>query len=91
MGQSMTQLRTIRLRRGLSQTQLAERTGLARPYLSQLETGIKSGSLDTLRRLAKVLGVSTDQLLGPSISEILPSTSIPNLAPLDEVAAHNRR
>jgi len=69
MAQKMTQLRAIRLRRGLSQTQLAERTGLARPYLSQLEAGIKSGSLDTLKLLAEVLGVTTDDLLGSSIPD----------------------
>ncbi len=63
----MNQLRAIRLRRGLSQTELARRTGLARPYLSQLEAGLKSGSIETLQILSTALGVSAEALLAPSI------------------------
>ena len=62
----MIQLRPIRLRRGLTQTELAFRTGLARPYLSQLERGLKSGSIDTLKLLAEILGVTTDDLIAAS-------------------------
>ncbi len=65
----LTQLRTIREQRGYSQTKLSELTGLARPYLSQLESGIKSGSVETLKLLADVLGVSTDDLIASSIPD----------------------
>lgn len=59
----LTQLRTIRMQRGLSQTQLAQQAQIARPYLSQLESGIKSGSIETLKVLAETLGVTTDDLI----------------------------
>ena len=68
----LIQLRAIRDRRGYSQTKLAELTGLARPYLSQLESGIKDGRVETLKLLAEVLGVTADDLIGTSVSENAP-------------------
>jgi transcriptional regulator with XRE-family HTH domain len=41
---------------------LARRAGLARPYLTQLETGKRAGTIETMRRVAKALDVSIDDL-----------------------------
>ena len=49
--------------RGLSQQQLAEQAGISVPYLSQLETNKRKGSLDVLSALAKTLKVSLDDIV----------------------------
>jgi len=48
-----TAVREFRLRRGLSQTELSELTGLHRSYLSDLERG---RTTEQLERLVAVLG-----------------------------------
>lgn len=51
--------------RGLNQLQLAELLGSAQGWLSELENGKHASmEVDTVRRLAEMLGVSTDYLLG---------------------------
>ena len=60
----MRQLKLWRERRGLSQADLGRLAGCSDAFISMLERGKKSGSLDTLERLASILNVSTDQLLG---------------------------
>jgi transcriptional regulator with XRE-family HTH domain len=49
-------LRERRLVNGLSQAQLARRAGTSQPFLSQIETGEKSPTVDTLSRLLAVMG-----------------------------------
>lgn len=46
--------------RGLSQTELATRAGISVPYLSQLETNKREGSLRVLSALAEALNVTLD-------------------------------
>lgn len=57
-------IRVWRDHRGLTQTLLAEQAGIDKTYLSQLESGRKSGSVAVLRRLARVLSVDIDDLVG---------------------------
>lgn len=52
-------LKAKRLDAGLSQSQLAKRTGLAQPVISQIEEGRKNITLLTLIRLCKVLDIKT--------------------------------
>jgi ribosome-binding protein aMBF1 (putative translation factor) len=47
-----------RLKRGWSQTQLAEAVGSRQPVISRLERGEGNRSLHTLQRIAKALGLS---------------------------------
>ncbi len=57
-------LRKLREAKGLTQGELAERAGLHRVYVTQLEIGIETNpTLETLERLAKALGVRTGKLL----------------------------
>jgi transcriptional regulator with XRE-family HTH domain len=56
-------LRELRHRRGLSQAELAKRTGLRRATIVALERGQSSPRLTTLEKLATALGVSVVQLL----------------------------
>ena len=57
-------LRAWRRHRGLTLDALAERTGVSKGYLSQIENGRKPGTLDLFRRLALVLEVTIDDLVG---------------------------
>ena len=59
-------LREIRKQRGLSQGQLSELSHVHRISISRYETGKKKPNVDSLKRLAKALDVSTDELLGES-------------------------
>ena len=56
-------LRVWREYRGLTIKALAEATGVAPSYLSQIETGKRAGTLETLSRLAAVLGTTIDDLV----------------------------
>ncbi len=50
-------IRHYRKEAGLTQAQLAERTGLQRSYLSELETGKETEQLKRVLRLLRQLGV----------------------------------
>jgi DNA-binding XRE family transcriptional regulator len=55
-------LRVWREHRGMSAKDLAEATGLAAPYISQLETGKREGTLETFKKLAAALRVDIDHI-----------------------------
>jgi transcriptional regulator with XRE-family HTH domain len=58
--------RVIRLRRvtlGISQAELANRAGIDRTYVSDVEAGTRNLSLGVTERLADALGVGLIQLL----------------------------
>lgn len=67
MGMELTlggHIAALRARQGMSQADLATRTGVGRSHLSQIESGkIALPSADIRRRLAKALGVSHVELL----------------------------
>jgi transcriptional regulator with XRE-family HTH domain len=56
-------IREIRQRNHLSQAMLSELVDKTPSYISYIESGIKSMSLDTFVLIANALGVSPDQLL----------------------------
>jgi DNA-binding XRE family transcriptional regulator len=53
-----------RQHRGLSVHGLAAAASVAQPYLSQIETGKREGSVETLRRIADALRLSIDEITG---------------------------
>lgn len=55
----------IRKERGLTQEQLAERSGLSQQYLSGLERGRRNPTIVTLYEIAAALGVSHVDLVLP--------------------------
>lgn len=57
-------LEALRDWRGMTQTRLAEATGLAQGYLSDLERGRRQGTPDTLARIATALDVPAKWLVG---------------------------
>ena len=48
--------------RGLTQQQLADIVRISKPYLSQIETGKRTGTTDVLAAIAKALDVSLEQV-----------------------------
>lgn len=59
-----TRLKQARGKRGLTQADLSKEAGLPSTTISHFESGSRKPSFDNLRRLTKVLGVSTDYLMG---------------------------
>ena len=64
-------IQTIRKKMGLSQAKLSEIIDKTPTYVSYIESGIKSPSLDTLILIANALGVTTDMLLAESLNDYL--------------------
>ena len=56
-------LRELRLKRGLSQEELAFESDLNRQFISLLELGQRSPSLQTVYKIADGLGISGSELL----------------------------
>ena len=59
-------LRRLRMERGYTQEQFAERVGFAARYVQRLESGRASVELVTLAAVAKGLRVGYDELLAPA-------------------------
>jgi len=57
------QIAKLRTRRKLSQQALADKAGIHRVSLANIERGAKTPTLDTLERLAKALRVPLRRLL----------------------------
>jgi DNA-binding XRE family transcriptional regulator len=56
-------LRAWREHRAMTQEQLAEASGVSKPFVSQIEGGKRNGSASTLARLARALGVPVGALI----------------------------
>lgn len=55
-------IRIIRKFREMTQADLAEASGISRPYLTEIETGKKDGSIRALKALAEALGVTVGDI-----------------------------
>lgn len=58
-----------RRKKGYTQKELAEKTGLSRSFISQIENNTNNPSDDTLYKISKVLDISIGQLKGKYNSE----------------------
>jgi transcriptional regulator with XRE-family HTH domain len=56
-------VRRTRLRAALSQEAVAERAGLHRTYIGDIERGTRNVGLRNIRRLAQAMGVSMAELM----------------------------
>lgn len=62
-------VRTLRVRAGLSQEELAARADLHRTYVGAIERGERNITIQSLDRLARVLNVPADALLREAAGE----------------------
>ncbi len=56
-------MRVWRKHRGMTQQQVAEKAGISKPYLSQLESGQRKGTTEVLSAIARALDVSLEDLV----------------------------
>ncbi|GIK09672.1 MAG: transcriptional regulator [Anaerolineaceae bacterium] len=56
-------VKTWREFREMSQQELAEKAGISIPYLSQIETNKRTGSIEVLSAIAKTLNVSLENIV----------------------------
>lgn len=61
-------LKALRIEKGLTQQQIAEKIGLVKGSISAYEQSAKYPSIDVLIKLCELFGVSADYLLGLSDS-----------------------
>jgi transcriptional regulator with XRE-family HTH domain len=61
----LTRLKDVRLRKALTQQQLAERAGVNRVTIARIERGTDEPFPTTVRRVADALGVEPEDLLEP--------------------------
>jgi len=57
-------VRCLRIKKGLSQEQLADLAGLHRTYIGGIERGERNISLENIVKIAKALGIDPTTLLG---------------------------
>lgn len=57
-------IREAREKSELSQRALADKLGIAQPYICAMEKGLRKPNLDMVAALSEVLGTSADYLLG---------------------------
>lgn len=62
-------VKAARLKCGITQEVLAERTGLSLPHISNIETGNTKLSLPAIIRVANALSVSVDALLCDNVKQ----------------------
>ena len=55
-------VRIARLKRGLTQVEVADATGMSLTYVSKIENGEKNVTLDTMKKLAVVLDLDLGRL-----------------------------
>jgi len=55
-------VRTLRLRKGWSQAQLAAELGTSQPHIARIERGTENLTIDTCRRLCMALGIDMNTL-----------------------------
>lgn len=59
-------LKDLRKQAGLTQVDVAERLGISQPAYASWERGVKKPTQDNLVKIAQILSVSVDYLLGNS-------------------------
>lgn len=57
-------IRVWRDHRGMTAKALAAKAGLGQAYVSQVETGVRDGTVDTLKKIAAALDVTLDDIAG---------------------------
>lgn len=58
-----SKIKALRIKKGLTQEELGERTDLSKGYISQLERDLNSPSIETLFNLLEVLGCTPRDFL----------------------------
>lgn len=65
------QLKQLRMQKGLTQEELAERTDLSKGYISQLENDLSSPAMETFFDILEVLGCSPKDFFSEELEQAL--------------------
>jgi len=63
-------IKLLRKRKGISQQELAELTGLNMSYVSRLENGHHEPSIEVIRKMTQIFEVSADYLLNDNEGDL---------------------
>ena len=63
-------LKTLRKEAGLTQVDVAEKLGISQPAYASWERGVKKPTQDNLVKIAQILNVSIDYLVGNSDKDV---------------------
>lgn len=73
----MSQIKALRLKKGLKQGEFAAAMGVQQSTVSNWETGRYEPDIETMRKIASFFGVSVDYLLGHT-DDPAPAPSVPH-------------
>src|SRR5690606_17009683 len=76
---------SLRDRKGLSQTELAEKSGVSRVMIGKYERGEAMPSIDAAKKIADALEVSLDYLVGEGINSKLDKQALKRLQDLEQL------
>lgn len=68
------EIRSIRVKKKITQQELAEKTNLSVPYISQIENNHRNITLDTFIKIAQALDISLSDFFLPYSKKVDPST-----------------
>lgn len=60
----MSNIKKIRLEKGISQQELAAKAGVSQPFIHDLENENRNAKPETMERIAQALGCTVDDLRG---------------------------
>lgn len=75
----------LRDKKGLSQTELAEKSGVSRVMIGKYERGEAMPSIDAAKKIADALEVSLDYLVGEGINSKLDRQALKRLQDLEQL------
>ena len=84
-------IKSIRKKKGFSQLKLSELIDRSPPYISYIESGIKSMSLDTFVLISNALNVTADELLIDNLENTIKVSNHEFTALLTDCSDYERR
>lgn len=81
-------VKNLRLKMGLTQEELAERSDLTKGFISQLERGNTSPSVDTMTHIVRALGTNLAEFFSETASEPIIYPNHEAISMLDECLGH---
>lgn len=76
---------SLRDKKGLSQTELADKSGVSRVMIGKYERGEAMPSIDAAKKIADALEVSLDYLVGEGINSKLDKQALKRLQDLEQL------
>lgn len=82
---------SLRDKKGMSQTELADKSGVSRVMIGKYERGEAIPSIDAAKKIADALEVSLDYLVGEGINSKLDKQALKRLQDLDNLEEEKKK